>query len=85
MKNRGDAHHRYSALVADRRRKLDGSVTDDLSDIRRGGRGSVSLGRIFDDPLTRGLFDPSAPIHRLPHAAGSETSSALRTARVQEN
>ena len=66
MKNRGDAHHRYSALVADRRQKLDGSVTDDLSDIRRGGRGSVSLGRIFEDPLTRGLFDPSAPIHRLP-------------------
>jgi hypothetical protein len=28
MKNRGDAHHGYSALVADRRRKRDGSVTD---------------------------------------------------------
>jgi hypothetical protein len=85
MKNRGDAHHRYSALVADRRRKLDGSVTDDLSDIRCGGRGSVSLGRIFEDPLREVFSILLLRSTDCPHTAGSETSSALRTARVQEN
>lgn len=30
MKNRSDGHHRYSALIADRRGKLERNVTDQL-------------------------------------------------------